>query len=131
MVIGGMAIIQAGFVRATEDIDLLVDASADNVQRVRRALLDLPDQAVRDMTDGDLEEYVVVRVADEFVVDLMKSACGIGYDEASQQVDWATIEGVAIPFGNPKLLWSTKQTLRDKDRIDLAFLAELLGADRR
>ncbi len=131
MVIGGMAIIQAGFVRATEDIGLLVDASADNVQRVRRALLDLPDQAVRDMTDGDLEEYVVVRVADEFVVDLMKSACGIGYDEASQQVDWVTIEGVAIPFGNPKLLWSTKQTLRDKDRIDLAFLAELLGADRR
>ena len=121
MVIGGMAIIQAGFVRATEAIDLLVDASADNVQRVRRALLDLPDQAVRDMTDGDLEKYGVVPVADEFVVDLMKFACGIGYDEASQQVDWATIEGVAIPFGSPKLLWSTKQTLRDKDRIDLAF----------
>ena len=32
MVIGGMAIIQAGFVRATEDIDLLIDTAPDNLQ---------------------------------------------------------------------------------------------------
>jgi hypothetical protein len=31
VVIGGMAMIQAGFVRGTEDIDLLIDASTDNV----------------------------------------------------------------------------------------------------
>ena len=35
VVIGGMAVIQAGFVRATEDIDLLVDNSPDNVARIR------------------------------------------------------------------------------------------------
>ena len=58
VVIGGMAIIQAGFVRATEDIDLLVDTSPDNVQRLKRALVDLPDQAVRDMGDRDLDQYV-------------------------------------------------------------------------
>ncbi len=30
LVIGGMAVIQAGFVRATADIDLLVDAAPEN-----------------------------------------------------------------------------------------------------
>ena len=30
VVVGGMAVIHAGFVRATEDIDLLVEASPDN-----------------------------------------------------------------------------------------------------
>lgn len=40
IVIGGMAIIQAGFVRATEDIDLLVDVSVDNLHRLKRALAD-------------------------------------------------------------------------------------------
>jgi len=82
LVIGGMAVIQAGFPRATGDIDLLIDVSPDNQERVRRALMKLPDQAVRDMAPNDLEAYAVVRVADEFVVDLMKAACGITFAEA-------------------------------------------------
>ena len=31
--------------------------------------------------ETDLDEYLVVRVADEIVVDLMLSACGVTYDE--------------------------------------------------
>src|SRR5438874_13436224 len=46
IVIGGMAVIQAGFVRATEDIDLLIDTSPANIARVREALRSLPDKAV-------------------------------------------------------------------------------------
>jgi hypothetical protein len=129
VVLGGMAIIQAGFVRATEDIDLLIDTSAENMARVKDALMKLPDGAVRDVADDDLERYVVVRVADEIVVDLMKAACGIEYDEASRMVDVVTIEGVPIPFANPALLWKTKQTLREKDRLDRLFLAHLLGGE--
>ena len=127
IVIGGMAIIQAGFVRATEDIDLLVETSPENLHRLRRALEDLPDQAVRDLADDDLERYVVVRVADEIVVDLMRSACGVTFDQARTLVDMVTVEGVAIPFATPALLWRTKQTVREKDRLDRMFLARLLG----
>ena len=47
VVIGGMAVIQAGFPRATGDIDLLIDTSPTNQERVRRALMRLQDQAVR------------------------------------------------------------------------------------
>jgi hypothetical protein len=126
VVLGGMAVIQAGFVRATNDVDLLIDTSPENQERVRRALMALPDGAVRDMAPDDLDRYVVVRVADEFVVDLMKSACGIDYAEASRLVDVVEIQGVGIPFASPRLLWRTKQTLRDKDKVDLAFLARLL-----
>lgn len=126
VVIGGMAIIQAGFVRATEDIDLLVDSSPENIARLRRALLSLPDRAVEEMADADLDQYVVVRVADEIVVDLMKSACGIEYPDASRSVDTVMIDGVPIPFASPRLLWRTKQTTRDKDRLDRAFLRSVL-----
>jgi hypothetical protein len=128
VVIGGMAVIQAGFGRATNDIDLLIDTSQDNQDRVRRALMALPDQAVRDMAPDDLDRYVVVRVADEIVVDLMKSACGITYAEASQMVGEVEIERVSIPFANAQLLWRTKDTARDKDKVDRAFLAQLLAA---
>jgi len=37
-----MAVIQAGFPRATGDIDLLIDISPANQERVRRALMKLP-----------------------------------------------------------------------------------------
>ena len=126
IVVGGMAINQQGFLRATEDIDLLLENSRENQVRVRKALETLPDQAVRDVNDSDLDEYVVVRVADEIVVDLMLSACGIGYQEAVSEVEIITINGVPIPFASARLLLRTKQTYRDKDIADRIFLQEKL-----
>jgi hypothetical protein len=128
VVIGGMAVIQAGFGRATNDIDLLIDTSQENQGRVREALMALPDQAVRDMEADDLENYSVVRVADEIVVDLMKAACGIDYAAARTMAVEVEIDGVRIPFASPRLLWLTKNTLRDKDKVDRAFLAGLLAS---
>lgn len=129
VVIGGMAIVQAGFVRATEDIDLLVDTAPDNIARLRAALRSLPDHAIDEMADSDLDQYMVVRVADEIVVDLMKAACGIGYEEASRLTDAVLIDDVTIPFASARLLWQTKQTLRDKDRMDREFLRSVLTQD--
>ena len=126
LVLGGFAIIQCGFARATSDIDLLIDTSPENFARVQTAMLRLPDGAVREVTAQDFEECLVVRVGDEFVVDLMRQACGIRYEEASRDVDVVEIAGVKIPFANPQLLWRTKQTPREKDAIDRTFLAELL-----
>jgi hypothetical protein len=106
----------------------LIDASPENQRRVREALMGLPDQAVRDMADDDLERYAVVRVADAFVVALMKAACGIAYTQASQQIEPVEIDGVAIPFASPELLLRTKDTYREKDKVDRAFLVRLVEA---
>jgi hypothetical protein len=128
VVVGGMAVIQAGFVRATEDIDLLIAGDEDNVGLVREALMTLPDGAARDLGLDDPKRYTVVRVADEIVVDLLTHACGIGYDEASASVEIVEIDGVAIPFATPDLLLKMKQTVREKDRLDRMFLEQLLAS---
>ena len=130
IVVGGMAMVQQGFLRATEDIDLLLESSRQNQARVRQALEILPDKAIREMTEDDLDAYGVVRVADEIVVDLMLSACGIGYNDAVAEVESVEIQGVAIPFASAKLLLRTKQTYRDKDIPDRIFLEQRLGASR-
>ena len=127
VVIGGMAMIRAGFVRGTEDIDLLIDASPENQAAVRKALEILPDKAVGELREGDLERYVVVRVADEFVVDLLLSAGGVGYAEAQSETTIVDLNGVLIPFASPRLLFRMKQTGREKDALDLLFLRELLS----
>jgi len=125
-----MAVVQQGFLRATEDIGLLLENSRQNQARVRKALEVLPDKAVREMSEDDLDAYGVVRVADEIVVDLMLSACGIGYDDAIDEVESVAIQGVPIPFASAKLLLRMKQTYRDKDIPDRIFLQEKLGGRR-
>jgi hypothetical protein len=37
-----MAVLRLGFARATDDVDLLIDGSAENIRRVRQALEVLP-----------------------------------------------------------------------------------------
>jgi hypothetical protein len=106
--------------------DLLIDTSPGTFEKVQRALSILPDKAVRDVQPTDLDAYVVVRVADEVVVDLMKSACGIDYAAAAPEIRTVDVEGVPIPFASPELLLKMKQTVREKDRLDRAFLEELL-----
>jgi|SRR5579859_332476 len=131
MVVGGMAVIQHGFTRATEGIDLLVEASPENFEKVRAAMMTLPDRAIQEIKTGELDQYLVIRVGDEFVVDLMKSACGIQYAEAAKDVLHITIQDVAIPFASPRLLWRMKQTHREKDALDLLFLSELLKSEEQ
>jgi hypothetical protein len=126
VVVGGFAVIQHGFLRATEDIGLLVEGSLDNQARIKRALEILPDKAIRELGDDDLRNYVVVRVADGVLVDLMLAACGIGYGEASLETEIVVVQGVAIPFASPGLLLRMKQTHREKDELDRKFLESKL-----
>src|SRR5437016_6045677 len=79
IVVGGFAIISVGLPRTTGDIDLIVAADRENEAKVFAALSALPDNAVRELQPGDLEQYNVIRVADEILVDLMRSAGGIDY----------------------------------------------------
>ena len=130
VVVGGMAINQQGLLRATEDIDLLIERSRENQGRVRAALEILPDKAIREMEENDLDEYGVVRVADEIVVDLMMSACGIAYEQAKSEIEIVMIAGVPIPFASARLLLRMKQTYRDKDIPDRIFLEEKLRASQ-
>jgi hypothetical protein len=123
VVIGGFAIIAAGLPRVTGDVDLIVAVDRENEAKVFSALSTLPDNAVRELQPGELQQYNVIRVADEILVDLMRSAGGIDYEEAAQDVVVREIQGVPIPFASPRLLWRMKVvTHREKDAGDLVFL---------
>ena len=68
-------------------------------------------------------------MADEILVDLMASASGIDYAEASKSVVVHEIGGVPIPFASPELLWRMKcHTRREKDAPDLLFLRKWFEA---
>ena len=123
VVIGGFAIRAANYNRATMDIDLMVAIDLENEAKVFAALATLPDNAVRELQPGELQQYNVIRVGDEILVDLMRSAAGIEYAEAAKDVVIREVDGVPIPFASPRLLWRMKVvTHREKDAADLLFL---------
>ena len=126
IVIGGVAINRLGFIRATEDLDLLIARDAANQMLVKKALETLPDKAVLELGDEDLSAWVVVRVNDVITVDLMTEATGIGYGEAQDFIEWVEVQGVKIPFASAELMLRFKQSSRDKDVMDRKFLEDLL-----
>jgi hypothetical protein len=125
VVVGGFAMRAANYNRRTMDVDLVVAADAENEARVFSALATLPDNAVRELQPGELQLYNVIRVADEILVDLMRSAGGIDYAEAAKDAVVREVDGVPIPFASPRLLWRMKAvTHREKDAGDLVFLRQ-------
>lgn len=131
LLIGGFAVIAHGGGRTTKDIDFLVDASPENVARLKAALRVLPDNAAAEIGEHDIEKYQVVRVADEVLVDLLAEACGISYDDAVEDSEILELGDVSIPIASKKTLIATKQTVRPSDQLDREFLASLIEEEER
>jgi predicted nucleotidyltransferase len=122
LLIGGFAVVAHGAGRFTKDIDLLIDDSPGNVARVKQALAILPDNAAREVDDGDVRAHTVVRVADEVIVDLMGRACGLSYSEAAEDAETIERDGVRIALASPATLIKLKDTSRPQDALDRSFL---------
>jgi len=124
VLIGGFAVNYYGLPRATEDIDLLVDPSKENILKIKEALSFLPDNAVKEVALDDVEQYEVVRVADEVVIDLLKKACAVTFETAG--IEYFEFKGVKIPVADIMTMIMTKQGIRPKYKEDLAFLEDLI-----
>ncbi len=129
VVIGGVAMIELGLMRATHDIDLLVADDDENVRAACEAIATLPDRAAAQVAPSDLREFTVVRINDAITVDLMGRACGLAFADAEAHIERKELDGVWIPFASARLLWRTKQTWRIKDALDRNFLRKW-AADR-
>lgn len=133
--IGGFAIAAHGYQRFSEDIDLLVDPSADNTPRWVEALSTLPDGAAAELRDDpdvfQREGHYAIRVNDEITVDIMPAACGHGWAELASYAVRIPIPDADVSLCVLSLegLLLTKEGMRDKDRADRAVLAAALGRD--
>jgi hypothetical protein len=128
VLVGGQAVRLNGYVRATEDIDVLVKASRDNGERVIRALdfLKSSEELNADWflppDDGTVEN---IRVADDLLIDLLFSANGETYESVQPHIRELTIEGTPIRVLNIDGLIKTKTDYREKDLLDKRVLARI------
>ncbi len=128
LLIGGYALYTLGYQRGTVDIDIVVRPTVEQGERVRQALLMLPQGVARDLDPAWFPERETIRVADAFVVDLLFNACGETYESLLPYAVTIDFEGVPVRTLNLEGLLKTKQTTRDKDRLDRLILERALGA---
>jgi hypothetical protein len=131
LLIGGYALAAHGYQRATTDIDILFPATRATGQRVRDALMILPDQAARDLEPQWFEEGENIRVADAFVIDIMLNANGQTYETLRRYGQTLDLEGIPVRTVNLEGLLLTKQTMRDKDIADRMVIEQALEMSRR
>src|SRR3954465_10155869 len=71
LVAGGVAVCLNGYVRATQDLDLLVEASPENLRRLLDCLATFGEGYARELSPEDFPmEEGAVRVNDAFTVDI-------------------------------------------------------------
>ena len=133
LLVGAFALAAHGLPRATGDIDLWVRPSAENAERVWRALVAFgaPGEMFRreDFTRPDMVVQIGVPPAR---VDVLTAIEGVEFDDAWRERVVLTLDGLAVPvIGRDHLLRNKQATGRPKDRLDAEVLARMAPRPRR
>jgi len=131
VLVGGQAVRLNGYLRATEDVDLLVRQSRLNGERIIRALDFLDSSRELDAAwfvpaiDGSVEN---IRVADDLLIDLLFAANGETYESVQPYAREVLIDGTPVRVLNIDGLIKTKTDYREKDVLDKRVLTRIKDA---
>jgi predicted nucleotidyltransferase len=126
LIIGATAFAAHGWVRATADVDLYIDADRGNVEKLRAALTSFG----YDVTDADVDDFqrykILLRQYD-LPLDLHPVVEGAAsFDACWSRRKMADIGGVVAPFvALDDLIEMKRAAGRPKDREDLRHLERL------
>jgi hypothetical protein len=125
LVMGGLACILHGYVRATTDIDILIPRSRQDAERVLEALSHTGYGFAREWTADQVLAKPITIIGDDPAVDIFLVAMTVEYDQAVQRSSVVDIEGVPIPLMGLDDLIATKRTGRPLDAEDIEVLEKI------
>jgi hypothetical protein len=126
LVVGGVACALNGFVRTTEDLDVLVDADPENLRRLIDALAGIGEGYARELSVEDFaDEEGAVRLIEDFPIDIFTRMGGTRYADLLAHRKFRAGDP-PIPFVDAEGLIRLKEkSLRPQDRIDVDALRRL------
>lgn len=125
VVVGGFALAYHGYVRATKDVDILIEPTLENARRALRALEGLTWGISRELSPEDVIAKPFTIIGDDPRVDLLTLAWSVRYADAAPKIQRVEIDGVEIPFPDIDTLIRTKQTDRTRDKADAEELERI------
>ena len=127
VVIGGAAVNAHGLVRATEDLDVMVRPTFENIEKLRRALRNVwQDPSIDEITAEDLAgDYPAVRYVPpdgEIYLDIVaRFGTAFAFDDIESQP--MEVGSVVARVATPRALYRMKRdTVREIDRADARAL---------
>src|SRR6476660_8637710 len=116
-VVGGVAVSLNGFIRATDDVDLLIDEGRPNVEKLLNCLSHWGEGWARELKP---EEFVAqegsIRVMEDFDLDIFVRMRGHSLAEFRPGLKFLPVRGVMIPYLAPdQLILLKTQSWREKD----------------
>jgi hypothetical protein len=125
LVIGGIACILHGYVRATSDVDILIERTRANAERVLKALATVGYGFAREWAPEEILRRPITVIGDDPAVDVFTVAWSVKYDSAVKRSTVVNVEKVAIPLIGLEDLIETKRTGRLQDAADIEVLEEI------
>jgi hypothetical protein len=128
LVVGAHALAAQGIPRATGDLDVWVEASAENARRVWSALAmfgaPLQTLTVRE-SDFARPDLVIQLGLPPYRIDLLTSISGVSFPEAWEGRLYGTLFDVPVTFiGRTEFVRNKRATARPRDLEDLRSLGE-------
>jgi hypothetical protein len=131
LVIGGVACILHGYVRATTDVDILIARTLPNVERVLRSLETVGYGFAREWDPQEILQRPITVIGDDPAVDVFTVAWNVKYEDAVKRSSTVQVEAVTIPVIGLDDLIETKRTGRLQDAADIEVLEEIRRISQR
>jgi hypothetical protein len=124
LVVGGYAVIRHTEPRFTKDLDLWIEATAENADRCFRALASFgAPLAGLGPLDFTQQGYIYQMGVPPFRVDILMSLRGLSFEQAWGRRDVELVDGVSIPFlSKDDLIESKLAAGRPQDLLDVESL---------
>ncbi len=128
MTVGGVACALNGFVRTTEDVDLLVANNPANIALLLQTLSRFGQGYARELSPADFsDEEGAVRIVEEFPIDLFVRMGGRHFEDLLPYRRWVELDATPVPYlGTEGLILLKQGSVREKDRIDVIALRDRL-----
>jgi len=125
--VGGIACALNGHVRATEDVDILVERTDANLERLLRCLVDFGEGHAAELGLHDFpDEEGAVRIIEDFPLDIFVRMGGRTYTDLAPHIRIWQRGPVRLPYLDLDGLIDLKRnSLRERDQIDVLALQAL------
>jgi hypothetical protein len=124
VVIGGIAAILYGVPRATFDLDILIEASPDNADKLLNALIEAKLGTATLVTPEELLAHEITIFQDRVRIDVQTSTPGLRFEDAWQHKETMDYQGQYFYVVSKLDLISSKRAAgRDVDLEDIRLLS--------
>lgn len=132
IIIGGIAVALNGFARTTEDVDIVVDNSRENIERLLRALVDFGEGHARELSVADFgDEEGAIRIIEDFPLDVFTVVQGKHYGDWLNAVKHTRVGDVDLTYLSADALIAIKSNShREKDQLDISALRAARQSDK-